>query len=572
MNRDEFITANPLAIVLEQRGVRVIGGGVQRMAKCPFHKDSTPSFSLNVSTGLWNCHGGCGGGSVIDLIAKFDGISPGEVLRRNEVSKEPVAAPKPSAEDFKFATVCAYNYESATGEVVYQVVRQHAPCPEKPSGYVKTFRQRRPGPGGSWIYNMEGIERVLYRLPDVLKAKTVWVVEGEKDADTLAGLGFVATCNVGGAGKWMEGYSEALAKRHVAICGDSDEPGKTHALEIFTSLTGKAKSARLIKLPEGFKDITEYADSFKDKESAKKAVHAIHDAATPFIKGVSLPIFSVAELELGYQRHVQSLSESAFDLSKWLPGLGAIRSLVPGELVLLLGATGIGKTAALCNIAVAAWPMPTLFFELELPPELMFERLIALNTKIPCRNVEKAYTSGETLGEEGIGKKLRHLHICTQSRLNAAEIERMVIKSELKIGERPKLVLLDYIGLVAGGGKSRYERVSQIAEDLKILAKVTQTIVVVASQVTRDSTSESPEITLSSGKDSGSLENSSGLVLGMWRDKSDAATMHLRVLKATKGGAGLKLTCNYNLDTLAITERSRFSEADVPRHHQQNDP
>ena len=69
--------------------------------------------------------------------------------------------------------------------------------------------------------------------------------------------------------------------------------------------------------------------------------------------------------------------------------------------------------------------------------------------------------------------------------------------------ERPRLVLVDYIGLVHGAGKSRYERVSSVAEDLKVIAKVTQTIIIIASQVGRD---EDPEIRLSSGKDSGSLE------------------------------------------------------------------
>jgi len=141
------------------------------------------------------------------------------------------------------------------------------------------------------------------------------------------------------------------------------------------------------------------------------------------------------------------------------------------------------------------------------------------------------------------------------------DFESLIIKSELKIGERPRIVLIDYIGLVQAVGKSRYERVSQIAEDLKIMAKTTQTVVIVASQVAR-SNDESPEIGLSDGKDSGSLENSSGLVFGMWRD--DETTIQLKILKSTKGGAGTQITCNYNLDTLAITERSRIDDGDVP--------
>jgi hypothetical protein len=333
---------------------------------------------------------------------------------------------------------------------------------------------------------------------------------------------------------------------------------------VFDSICGKAKNVRILSVPKEYKDVTEYVKSFKTDAQAKTAIHAMIDLAAPFVRGVSLPIFKLSELEEIYQRHVNRLEVDSLDMSKWIPSLGKIRRLVPGELVLLLGATGIGKTAALSNLVVVSYPLPTLFFELELPAELMFERLLALKTKMGCADIEKAYQTGDTLGEDAIDKKLSHLHICTQSRLSVADIERLIVQSELKIGERPKVVLVDYIGLVHGAGKSRYERVSQVAEDLKVVAKMTQTIIVMASQVNRDSTSENPEITLNAGKDSGSLENSAGLVVGMWRDREDNELIHMRVLKSTKGGAGLNIQCNYNLQTLAITERSQFSDADVP--------
>lgn len=565
MNRDEFINENPVAVVLERRGVNVNGQGVQRTARCPFHEDRTASLSVNVTSGLWHCHAGCGGGSVIDLIAKFDGVTAIEVLKRSGVNGNGNVhiAKKESAFDgeLKFETVATYDYVDALDGLVYQVVRQHAACKEKESGYVKTFRQRRPTNNGGWAWDMEGVERVLYRLPEVMRSKQVWVCEGEKDAETLIGLGFTATCNVGGAGKWLEGYTEYLERRHVVICGDNDEPGQKHVKTVFDSIAGKVKTLRVVKVPSQYKDASDYVASFADKETAKTALLDLHQLAIPFVKGVGLPIYRVAELEPLYKRHVQRMSETAYEISRWLPGLGCIRSLVPGELILLLGATGIGKTAALSNIAVSTYPLPTLFFELELPPELMYERLIALKTKMSCLEIEKAYRQGDTLGEEAVDQKLSHIHICTEARQTVQDLETLIVKSELKIGHRPRLVLVDYIGLVQGSGKSRYERVSKVAEDMKVLAKATQTIVIVASQVGRRD-GESNEIGLSDGKDSGSLENSAGLVLGLWRE--DEGTMVVKVLKSTKGGAGKEVKCNYNVDTLAITERSRFDDADIP--------
>ncbi len=104
----------------------------------------------------------------------------------------------------------------------------------------KTFRQRRrvvkmdgTSAGISWEYNIKGISRVLYRLPKVLAAEQVLVVEGETDVESLEHLGFVATCNPGGAcnhaGRWLKNYTESLAGKRVVILPDNDTPGQKHA-------------------------------------------------------------------------------------------------------------------------------------------------------------------------------------------------------------------------------------------------------------------------------------------------------------------------------------------------------
>ena len=67
-----------------------------------------------------------------------------------------------------------------------------------------------PTSSGGWAWNVKGVRRVLYRLPELLARpdETVYVVEGEKDADRLASLGLLATTNSGGAGKWQDQYAE----------------------------------------------------------------------------------------------------------------------------------------------------------------------------------------------------------------------------------------------------------------------------------------------------------------------------------------------------------------------------
>ena len=120
--------------------------------------------------------------------------------------------------------VCAYDYTDESGKQLFQVVRYKVSPPKN-----KTFYQRHEGESG-WIWNMKGVRRVVYHLPEVIAAETVIITEGEKDADKLVSLGFVATTNVGGAEKWRPEYSEVLRGKDVIIIGDNDEQGERASL------------------------------------------------------------------------------------------------------------------------------------------------------------------------------------------------------------------------------------------------------------------------------------------------------------------------------------------------------
>jgi hypothetical protein len=145
-----------------------------------------------------------------------------------------------------FNIAATYDYRDRDGVLLYQVVRLDP----------KGFRQRQPDPKGrdGWSWHLKGVKRVLYRLADVQKAVSegmaIFVVEGEKDADNLAQLGLVATTNSGGAGKWQKGYAETLAGAEVIILPDNDEPGQDHAEKVARSLLGKAKSMKVLNLPD----------------------------------------------------------------------------------------------------------------------------------------------------------------------------------------------------------------------------------------------------------------------------------------------------------------------------------
>lgn len=139
--------------------------------------------------------------------------------------------------------IATYSYFDEQNVLLYQTLRF-----EKP----KDFRPRVPIGNGRFRRGLpKTVRRVLYRLPELLTtdtAKTVFVVEGEKDVEALRDRGLIATCNVGGAGKWRDEYSESLRKRHVCILPDNDRPGRKHAHQVATALYGIAASVRVVEL------------------------------------------------------------------------------------------------------------------------------------------------------------------------------------------------------------------------------------------------------------------------------------------------------------------------------------
>lgn len=555
------------------------------LTRCPAHDDSDKTPSLSISPArdggvLVKCFAGCTAPEIVGSL----GLTMKDLFSKEQPVKftPPPAKEIPkenSVPDVRPAIEKIYSYKNANGVEVYQALRMNP----------KSFRQRHRNPAfgdappgfesteKEWIWTMEGVERVLYRLPEIFLAQTVWISEGEKDVENLVKLGFEATTNVGGSKNWLESYGENFTGKDVVICGDNDKidpktgrkPGDDYVTLVSETVAPFAKTVRVVKLPETIKDVSDYIAEFKTPKEACLALQELAGAAHPKINGHSLPIYSIGEMEDDYRRFVRSMGDNSFSLGKWLPTLGIkLRARVPGELIFFIGDTGTGKTAVLSNIAKAACPLPTLMFELELPKEIMFERFASLATRFTGEQIEAAYQSADDSIQEDLEKKFPNLCVCPVARLTLAEIERIILRSELKLGSRPRVVLIDYIQLIKGEGANRREKTSDIAEELKIMAKSTRTIIIVTSQISRPKdVDENWEPSLHSAKESGSIEASCSLLISLWQDMKESGTLNLRVLKSTNGGTGTFVKCNFDGSRMIINERqktSQFSNEDVP--------
>ena len=226
--------------------VRKTSAGWQ--ARCPCRNDDA-NPSLSVAEGdngkvMMFCHRGAGACSFEEICKSID-ISPLELMGEKKEEK-----PKQG-----ISFVKAYDYLDEDGNLLFQKVR-----------YVdetgkKTFRQRKPAPNGQWVYSLGDTPKVLYNLPSVLKAKeegyAIWLVEGEKDADTLTEMGIIATTMPGGAGKWLDIHTNALRGAFVEIVADNDKPGIEHAEMVKEALEDAGCTVHVWKSPVA-KDITDH--------------------------------------------------------------------------------------------------------------------------------------------------------------------------------------------------------------------------------------------------------------------------------------------------------------------------
>jgi hypothetical protein len=261
VNGDTRATGNPIDLVLPLLGDAKKTARGWRV-RCPAHADENPSLDVDLGDDgrvLFSCRSaGCKAESICAAI----GLRVADLYPRENWHGGNGKA--------KLGKIVAtYDYTDAAGNVVFQAVR-FAP---------KDFRQRRRDSKGKdgWTWNLKGVTRVLYRLPELLEApkeRVVFVVEGEKDVDRLRSLGLIATTNAMGAGKWLTDYNESLRGRHVVVLPDNDPPGRDHAEAVAKSLTGVAASVKILGLPnlQAKGDVSDWLDAGGTVEQLRQRV------------------------------------------------------------------------------------------------------------------------------------------------------------------------------------------------------------------------------------------------------------------------------------------------------------
>lgn len=230
-------------------------------AQCPLrcHRTGRVQFTLGGKGNLLvKCWAGC---NVLEMLRVVGCAGWGPCFKEGTVP-----------EWVKQEIVARYPYHDADGKLLYQTIRLEPGT----RGRDKDFRQRRPkeGGGGGWHWDLTGVSRVLYRLPELLAAaptETIFCVGGEKDVENLRRIGLVATTNVcGERAEWLDNYSLTLQGHPVVVIEDRDSAGARHTAEVCGSLMAwGATSVQRAKLPA--KDATAFLNALRANDVTARA-------------------------------------------------------------------------------------------------------------------------------------------------------------------------------------------------------------------------------------------------------------------------------------------------------------
>jgi hypothetical protein len=291
-------------------GVEENGTGFK--AWCPVHADEGSSMKgLSITPRgskppLMKCHSPQCGATLPDVHRALEGRTNGKASTDDTPARGRIVA--------------TYDYTDEEGNLLHQNVRFEP----------KDFRPRHKV-GGKWVWNLKGVRRVPYHLPELIAAQgsEIWITDGEKDADRMTAAGVMATS----VKPWDSAYAEYFRDADVIIVRDKDAgAGRSQAREIAQALVGVAASVRVVEALTGM------------------------DAADHLEAGHSLDEFREVEVRFPLARSGAIDGGSfIFDAPRDVPaiwGRGQEVVWASGESLLVVGPQGVGKSTLIQQLAL----------------------------------------------------------------------------------------------------------------------------------------------------------------------------------------------------------------------------
>lgn len=331
----------------------------------------------------------------------------------------------------------------------------------------------------------------------------------------------------------LEVVSAARARHHAAIVRSASIVRQ--AAKVFA------------RAPEGVEEIEGAAQELRsilDRVTTHQTVHVANAEPTLLPRILDREVMPIG-IQTGYA-----------DLDRVVGGLR------DSEFIVLAAQTSMGKSLFAANICQRI-DVPSYFFSLEMSAESLYRRALFATSGVPKRDALTGYTTDQQLldmRESHATLALGKWWIDDGPRLTPERMHSQLRRFIQQHG--PCLAVVDYLQLMAAEGNSRYEIVSNISRELKLISRDLKVPVLALAQLSRNATDRREESkrddikipALSDLRDSGSIEQDADVVIFLARDKRDPAT-HVVVAKNRNDAIGRCL--------IAFRDGPRFDAAPV---------
>ena len=232
-------------------------------------------------------------------------------------------------------------------------------------------------------------------------------------------------------------------------------------------------------------------------------------------------------------------------------------NLKENDFVIIAGATGVGKSGIAINLLDdLSRNYPCVYFNFEMVEEELYQRLISINSKLNQKMLE----SYETLPQKNMNVvnnaiddiSKRHIDIINHSStLDKLRSFIMSYKSDKHF-----IVFVDHVGLIGVRAKNSYEKMTEVAKELRKMSLDNNCTIIGLCQLNREATKNAKQPNLSMLRDSGELEQSASKVIFVWKNEKDCAEDYYLVIEKNRSGPKSIIPIGYNKDNQVAYELS----------------
>ncbi len=466
----------------------------------------------------------------------------------------------------------------------------HILIPYRVREHTVSMRGRGWNVNGAKYLTGKGDPVRMYNSDSLEGAEEVVVCEGEFDAIVLAQhlaeadtdrLKNMAVIGLAGTDAVPDEFWSAMKDmKRVYLAFDSDEPGRKAATRIKEKI---GATARILTLPynDDAEDATKNCD-FSDyllplsddrdevwMANHPYAGHTWRDVATLIAQASGKRIKSIAQAGAEFRARRQRGDGIRIG---WRDYDQVVGEMHPGQVMVILARTGVGKSLALCNIAYNTRAIPQLIVTLEMTAAEMYDRLSRI-----------ALFHDPYLSDYQIDAELSNIYICDENRLREADLSLLVNEYEVETGVKMRMMQIDYLGYLARGfpGNSSYEKVGNAIMAVKAIGKEHSLLMIVPAQVNRTNKDGKP-IDVSDARDAGTIEETADFLVSMYRPddtitdeygnakppKERTNKIMSHILKSRHGGKGHQFALQMDLTMLAIVDaESPLARRAVEHNH-----